>query len=232
MKKRLGIISLFVLLFLAFILVWNFSYQTGREEAYVPIENITSISLIPSETGVFERSEYAFDYVNMPVDENHQRSLETYYDNRAFHGAPPSIPHFVEDERNMGGKACLKCHEHGGFVEKFQAYSPVTPHPEMVNCRQCHVPQQTNSLFKGTNFHKVDAPEVGVNNALQGSPPVVPHQIQMHENCLSCHAGPSAPKEIRVTHPERVNCRQCHVSNNKEMTDIGVFKRTNQDEAY
>lgn len=232
MKKRLGIISLFVVLFIAFILVWNFSYQTGREEAYVPIENTTSIALIPSETGVFERSEYAFDYVNMPVDENHQRSLETYYDNRAFHGAPPSIPHAVVDERNMGGNACLKCHEHGGFVEKFQAYTPVTPHPEMVNCRQCHVPQQTNSLFKGTNFHKIDAPEVGINNALQGSPPVVPHQIQMHENCLSCHAGPSAPKEIRVTHPERVNCRQCHVLNNKEMTDIGVFKRTIQDEAY
>lgn len=225
--KRLGIISLFVILFIAFIAVWNFSYQTGREEAYIPIENNNPVPIIPSETGVFERSEHALYYANMPVDENHQRSLDTYYDNRAFHGAPPSIPHYVEDERNMGANACLKCHENGGFVEKFQAYSPVTPHPEMINCRQCHVPQHTNTLFKGTNFQMVDAPEVGVNNALQGSPPIIPHQIQMHENCLSCHAGPSAPKEIRVTHPERVNCRQCHVSNNKEMTDIGVFKRAN-----
>ena len=232
MKKRLGIITLFVILFIAFIWVWNFSYRTGQEEAYVPIENDSPISLIPSETGVFERSEYAFDYVNMPIDENHQRSLETYYNNKAFHGAPPSIPHVVEDERNMGGNACLKCHENGGFVEKFQAYTPVTPHPEMVNCRQCHVPQHTNGLFKGTDFQKIDAPEVGINNALEGSPPVIPHQIQMHENCLSCHAGPAAPREIRVTHPERVNCRQCHVTNNKEMTDIGVFKRMNQNEAY
>lgn len=230
MRKRLGIISLFVMLFMAFIWVWNFSYQTGREEAYVPIENDNPIPIIPSESGVFERSEYALDYANMPVDEKHQRSLKDYYKNRAFHGAPPSIPHPVEDDRNMGDNSCLKCHENGGYVDKFKAYTPVAPHPEMINCRQCHVPQQTNSLFKGTNFHKVDAPEEGINNALVGSPPIIPHQIQMHENCLSCHAGPSAPKEIRVTHPERINCRQCHVPNNKEMTDIGTFKRANSNE--
>ncbi|TNJ42948.1 nitrate reductase cytochrome c-type subunit [Tamlana fucoidanivorans] len=223
--KRLGIISLFIVLFLAFIFVWNLSYQAGQEEAYIPVDKESSITLMPSETGVFERSEYALDYANMPVDENHQRTLKEYYKNRAFHGAPPSIPHPVVDEISMGENKCLKCHQNGGFVDKFQAYAPVTPHPEMINCRQCHVPQQTSSLFKNTNFPQLNAPEVGVNNALPGSPPVIPHQIQMHENCLSCHAGPSAPKEIRVTHPERVNCRQCHVSNNKEVTDIGTFKR-------
>ncbi|WP_299551256.1 multiheme c-type cytochrome [Seonamhaeicola sp.] len=230
MRKRLGIISLFVILFMAFIWVWNFSYQTGREEAYVPIDNNNPVPVIPSETGVFERSEYALEYANMPVDEAHQRSLKDYYKNRAFHGAPPSIPHEVEDDRNMGDNSCLKCHQNGGYVDKFKAYTPVVPHPEMVNCRQCHLPQQTQTLFKGTNFHKVEAPEVGTNNALVGSPPIIPHQIQMHENCLSCHAGPGAPKEIRVTHPERINCRQCHVPNNKEMTDIGIFKRATSNE--
>ncbi|OEK08183.1 cytochrome C [Flavivirga aquatica] len=228
--KRLGIISLFVILFMAFIAVWNISYQSGMEEAYIPVENTNPISLIPSETGVFTRSKYALDYVNMPVDEQHQRVLKNYYKNRAFHGAPPSIPHPVEDERNMGDNSCLKCHQNGGFVNKYDAYAPVTPHPEMINCRQCHVPEHTKQLFKETNFYKADPPEVGVNNALQGSPPVIPHQIQMHENCLACHAGPSAPKEIRVSHPERVNCRQCHASNNKETEDIGIFKRTNNNE--
>ncbi len=224
--KRLGIVSLFMILLVAFIAIWNFSYQSGLEQAYLPLEKEEAQPIIPSEKGVFTRSEHALDYVNMPVDEKHQRSLKTYYDNRAYHGAPPSIPHEVEDERNMGGKACLKCHENGGFVAKLRAYTPVTPHPEKVNCRQCHVPQKTNSTFKGTNFEKVPAPKVGgVNKALQSSPPVIPHQIQLRENCLSCHAGPSAPKEIRVSHPERVNCRQCHVLNNKEVTDIGIFKR-------
>ncbi len=222
MKKRLGIISLFIILFIAFIVVWNYSYEKGREEAYIPIENNNPTPIIPSETGVFKRSKFALDYANMPVDKNHERSLNTYYKNRAYHGAPPSIPHKVE-ERNMGDNSCLKCHENGGYATKFKAYTPVTPHPEMINCRQCHVPEKTQSLFKGTNFPKINSPKVGVNNALVSSPPIIPHQIQMRENCLSCHAGSSAPKEIRVTHPERVNCRQCHVLNNKETKDIGIF---------
>jgi len=125
----------------------------------------------------------------------------------------------------MGGITCLQCHQNGGFTEKFNAYAPVTPHPEMINCRQCHVPQNTQTLFKETNFQKVSAPETGINSALQGSPPVIPHQIQMRENCLSCHAGPSAPKQIRMSHPERVNCRQCHVLNNKNNIDIGIFTK-------
>lgn len=223
--KRLGIISLFTLLFAGFIAIWNYSYQSGLEDAYVPIDAENLTPTIPSEAGVFERSNLAFYYLNMPKDEKHQRSLKSYYDNRAYHGAPPSIPHYVADERSMGGNSCLKCHENGGFVTKFNAYAPVTPHPKMINCRQCHVPEKTNSLFKGTHFTKIPAPQAGINNALDGSPPVIPHQIQMKENCLACHAGPSAPKEIKVSHPQRINCRQCHVPNNKEVTDIGIFNR-------
>lgn len=223
--KRLGIISLFVVLVVAFVAIWNRSYQTGLEEAYIPLEEKDAMVIIPSEDGVFKRSKFALDYAKMPVDEKHQRSLKTYYNNRAYHGAPPSIPHDVADERSMGENSCLKCHQDGGFVTKYNAYTPVTPHPEYENCRQCHVPQKTNKLFKGTNFVKIAAPKVGVNKALVSSPPVIPHQIQLRENCLSCHAGPSAPKEIRVSHPERVNCRQCHVLNNKEVTDIGTFIR-------
>ncbi|WP_298900467.1 nitrate reductase cytochrome c-type subunit [uncultured Psychroserpens sp.] len=230
MKKRLGIIALFVLLFIAFIWVWNYSYFQGKEEAYIPINANKELPVVASEMGVFERSKYALDYANMPIDEAHQRSLKTYYENRAFYGAPPSIPHEVEDDRNMGENSCLKCHGNGGFTEKFKAYAPVTPHPEMVNCRQCHVPQKTQILFKETQFMRGTVPSAGTNNALEGSPPVIPHQLQMRENCLSCHAGPSAPKEIRVTHPERINCRQCHVLNNKVIEDIGIFKRSNANE--
>ncbi len=228
--KRLGIISLFAFLFIAFIVVWNFSYQTGLEGAYTPVENSIKTPLIPSESAVFQRSEFAIDYSKMKIDENHQRSLNTYYKNRAFHGAPPSIPHAVESELNMGGNTCLKCHENGGFVSKFNAYAPVSPHPDLINCRQCHVPQTTKSLFVASNFPKLVAPKVGVNNPLRGSPPVIPHQIQLHENCLACHAGPSAPKEIRVMHPEQINCKQCHVLNDKETSDIGIFIRQYNDE--
>lgn len=101
MKKRLALILLFILLFIAFIVVWNYSYYIGLEEAYIPINKNKTTSIIPSESGVFERSEFALDYVNMPIDETHQRTINTYYNNRAYHGAPPSIPHKVENERNM-----------------------------------------------------------------------------------------------------------------------------------
>ncbi|MCB9426509.1 MAG: nitrate reductase cytochrome c-type subunit [Flavobacteriales bacterium] len=223
--KRVIILSLFAILLIAFAMVWKSSYESGLQEAYIPTESDSSILLIPSETGVFQRSKYALEYADMPIDKEHQRTLNEYYKNRAFHGAPPSIPHEVDDERTMGENSCLKCHQNGGYVDKYKAYTPVTPHPEMINCRQCHVAQNATDVFKGSNYIATPAPKAGINKALVSSPPVIPHQIQMRENCLSCHAGPGAPKEIRVSHPERINCRQCHVLNNKETTDIGVFNR-------
>jgi len=227
MKKRLGIISLFILLFVVFIIIWDYSYLTGLERAFTPEENNYIPIAISSEAGVFRRSSQALDYADMPVDENHQRTLKEYYERRAFPGAPPSVPHPVSDERSIGGKDCLKCHENGGFVEKWNAYAPVTPHPEMKSCRQCHVVQKTKILFKQTNFEKIPPPLVGkgINSALNGSPPGIPHSIQMRENCLACHAGPSAPKEIRTSHPQRVNCRQCHAVKDKEIIQLGIFKR-------
>ena len=81
-----------------------------------------------------------------------------------------------------------------------------------------HVAELATSTFTSYTNAKAQAPEVGngVNAAFPGGPPMIPHQIQMRENCISCHAGPSAPKEIRVTHPERVNCRQCHLPMHQE----------------
>lgn len=225
MKKRLGIISLFVLLFISFIVIWNYSYYQGKEEAYIPIDKNQVTPIIASELGVFERSKFAHDYVAMPNDPEHERTLKEYYGQRAFNGAPPSIPHTVENERSMGENRCLKCHGNGGYVTKFEAYAPVTPHPEMVNCRQCHVSVNTTSLFVETNFTKGTTPTTGVNSALVGGPPIIPHPLQMRENCLSCHAGPSAPKEIRVSHPDRINCRQCHVPNNHRPSNTEVFNR-------
>lgn len=221
--KRLYFIGLFALLILVAAIIWSKSFYTEHEEAYVQLPVESDIAFIPDEKGVFERSKFANDYSEM--DENYKgRTLETYYNNRAFHGAPPSIPHPIVNDYKIGDKSCLKCHSNGGYVAKFKAYTPVVPHPEKVNCRQCHVTVNTNGLFKGNLGGRFEKPSLG-NAAFIGGPPIIPHQIQMHENCLACHAGPSAPKEIRVTHPERSNCRQCHVVNNKEMTDIGVFIR-------
>jgi cytochrome c-type protein NapB len=222
--KRLFFIGIFALLIIATIVVWSKSYYTEQEEAYVQLPVEIGTALIPSEKGVFEGSKFANDYATIRGDYKGGRSLDTYYNNRAFHGAPPSIPHPIVNELTMGDKSCLKCHENGGYVDKFNAFTPVVPHPEKVNCRQCHVPQKTKRLFKATNSKGFPTPSIN-NEAFVGGPPVIPHQIQLHENCLACHAGPAAPVEIRVLHPERSNCLQCHVLNNKEITDIGDFIR-------
>ncbi len=221
--KRLFIIFLFTILLATTIGIWSYSYFESHEEATIETSRIQEYSTIPSESGMFERSEFAMEYANMPLDQDHQRSLKDYYNNRAFYGAPPTVPHPIE-EGSIGAKDCLKCHQNGGFVDKFQAYTPVTPHPDKANCVQCHVQVKTTSFFVPSSWVSNSAPHTG-NQALKGSPPTVPHSLQLRENCLSCHAGPSAVKEIRTTHPERVNCRQCHVINEKKTTDIGTFKR-------
>ena len=42
-----------------------------------------------------------------------------------------------------------------GLQRNLMHIRPVTPHPEKINCKQCHVTQNTQSLFKGTNFPKI-----------------------------------------------------------------------------
>ncbi len=223
--NRTVILSLLAVLFVGFLINWIYSWEQGLEEAYIPITEENELAIIPSEKAVFERSEHALDYLDMPADENHQRVLDDYYDNRAYPGAPPSIPHPVKEKLGMGGNICLQCHQNGGFVEKFNAYAPVTPHPDMINCKQCHVEQQTQSKFVDTEFYKKPAPAVGANNALPGSPPVIPHELQMRENCLACHAGPAAVKELWFDHPERINCRQCHVPKEADLEHVESFVR-------
>jgi cytochrome c-type protein NapB len=129
------------------------------------------------------------------------------------------------DEREALGKACLSCHGTGGWAPRFEAYAPVTPHPEMISCRQCHVPLnpggegrvrgaeavRPGEAVRGSvsDWQTTKPPRLH-GSAMPGSPPPIPHALQMRENCRACHAGPGAVAELRTTHPERVNCRQCH----------------------
>ena len=150
-----------------------------------------------------------------------RRDLAQFYSLRAYPGAPPVIPHDLLEDKTMGGKGCLGCHRDGGYVGLFKAYAPVTPHPTFENCRGCHVPQAKNAApFSGTTWTRNAGPEID-NQELAGAPPPIPHSLQMRENCIACHAGPAAVREIRTPHPERVYCRQCHVP----AEDSSVFQR-------
>lgn len=214
--KRLYLISLFVAIIFSGLFIVKTSINNSMEYSVIEPSAEYQHPYIAKELGGFDKNNLVENYIDMPQNNASKTTLKKYNKRRAFHGAPPYIPHNVDSERAMGQNKCLQCHEKGGFVYKWNAYTPIVPHPEKVNCRQCHVVQKNNSNFKDTNWKKREADNYYVN-ALLGSPPVIPHQIQMHENCLSCHAGVSAPLEIRVSHPERTNCRQCHVENNQEV---------------
>ena len=190
---------------------------------------------ISSEAGVFATDRSA---LAVPTDAErrsaaHPRTLAMYRSVRAYPGAPPRIPHGLTAEEFTSG-SCSGCHERGGYAARFRLYAPVTPHPEMGSCLQCHaVDDELVGLSLPTSAdgtcrqcHRLDGERPAFSattwraaawpvldqRAMEGSPPWIPHDLQMRGNCLACHAGPAAVSELRTTHPERANCRQCHVA--------------------
>lgn len=220
------VIGLFVLLALSSVFIVDASLDNDAMEASTESDPLSDKDhLLPLEQGVFDEATVNRDYGADDFQDVKGRDLDKYYANRAFHGAPPSIPHKVEDTTGIGGKTCLQCHQSGGYVPKFEAFAPVTPHPDFINCRQCHVPQLTDQLFKPTNWEHPGTPQLQ-QRALQGSPPVIPHNVHLRENCQACHTGPAAVSPIKVSHPERTNCQQCHAKGSIERsTGIDIWDR-------
>lgn len=192
-------------------------------------------ALIPEEAGVFRPTAaiVAIDPGDARHRAAHPRTLRTARALRAYPGAPPRIPHgFTADEFRTG--ACKTCHERGGFSPRFGAYVPLTPHPEMgaclqchlgndavtgvalptadpsARCRQCHDPSAIGAPKEATSWVTTAWPSLAPRTPHRPPPPI-PHDMQWRENCLACHSGPAAVAEIRTPHPERASCRQCHV---------------------
>ena len=141
-------------------------------------------------------------------DESTGRTLKQFYSRRQYPGSPPEIPHPVE----VHGKEleCLKCHADGGWTNILKRMTPVTPHPELISCNQCHVWPVTGTLFRANGWQSVPPPSLG-RSYLPGAPPPIPHDLQMREKCHACHVGPGTVVEIRMKHKWRGLCRQCHV---------------------
>lgn len=126
---------------------------------------------------------------------------------RAFDGAPPVVPHPIDQ---LTTASCMACHGEGLFIA--EVYAPPMSHDFMHNCTQCHVEQLSPAFsvprLAANSFEGLEAPLLG-HRAWQGAPPVIPHPTFMRENCMSCH-GPTGPDAIRTTHPWQTNCLQCH----------------------
>lgn len=170
----------------------------------------------------------------------HPRTLATYRRLRAFPGAPPRVPHGLTSAE-LRAPTCNTCHERGGYSQRFGAYAPLTPHPELPaclqchvvdavvtgttfpvapddRCRQCHAPGRQASSAPQLDWEPAPWPQVR-RPAIEGDPPPIPHHLEFRGNCLTCHMGPNAVAEIRTTHPERTNCRQCHVRADDNATE-------------
>lgn len=128
---------------------------------------------------------------------------------RAFNGAPPFVPHPVE---NTNDAACFACHSSGVTIAGLKA--SVMSHQFLGNCLQCHAPMapapfQNVDASVDTSFVGLPAPPQG-ERAFKGAPPTIPHSRWMRENCSACHGGPHGWAGMESTHPWRTNCTQCH----------------------
>ncbi|MFQ5674729.1 MAG: hypothetical protein ACE5G1_02445 [bacterium] len=129
---------------------------------------------------------------------------------RYYAYAPPFIPHQILNRK------CLDCHQDGLVVEGFKA--PVTPHPELQNCQQCHVRADEDvRLFKENKFVGLPEPQKVVKPQPSG-PPLIPHRVFMREQCLVCHGDASRREVTQTTHPERQNCLQCHIEQHAQVS--------------
>lgn len=137
-------------------------------------------------------------------------ALERRAERRAYNGAPPQIPHPIDQIQTQ---QCVACHWEGMRVEDRVA-DPMS-HGMHANCTQCHVvsdgPVPGPSLADGppmdNSFVGLEAPTAGAT-AWPGAPPVIPHATHMRERCSSCHGVWATG--IQSSHPWRQSCTQCH----------------------
>jgi cytochrome c-type protein NapB len=131
---------------------------------------------------------------------------------RAFEGAPPTIPH---PTGQLGDAGCRICHENGAQIG--ERIAPAMSHRVVTMCTQCHVPDSSalpgpplEAASAGSSFEGARGSATPYRYA-PGSPPQIPHSTQMRERCISCH-GPSGSRGLQTSHPERAACTQCHTA--------------------
>lgn len=134
---------------------------------------------------------------------------------RAFYTAPPEIPHVV---LGQGNRQCAYCHSEVRHIG--ERTSVRTPHIEMSNCQQCHVgPNVLNEEFEVeltiSDWLGLEEPRKG-SRAFELAPPTIPHRLFMREDCMTCHDPQQPTTGMRVPHPERSNCMQCHVADESQ----------------
>jgi nitrate reductase (cytochrome), electron transfer subunit len=247
-RRRLGLIALAVVGMAGSVVLLDGARARAREATSAAVVLNKMDDPIAWEADVFrlQPGDLAMGVGDAPRSGVRARTLAHFRDLRAYPGAPPRIPHALSPDE-FRSMTCNSCHEDGGYSARFGAYAPVTPHPEFRNCLQCHTaddgvvgvaaagrltsgeshdtraPRPSAADFVALDWKTTAWPSIN-RRAMNGSPPAIPHTLELRGNCLACHAGPSTVAEIRTTHPERANCRQCHVPATYEVEEE-VFTR-------
>lgn len=130
---------------------------------------------------------------------------------RAFDGAPPVVPHPIDQNSSA---ACLSCHGQGVVIG--ERVAPKISHPAYAGCTQCHVESQavnpgvraaaSVSMIESSFLRRES---FAGDRAYPGAPPTIPHASLMRNDCLSCH-GPGGHAGLKTSHPARQSCTQCH----------------------
>lgn len=147
---------------------------------------------------------------DVPPQTDAQRAavLSARATNRAYDGAPPTIPHAVGAAST---NECLACHARGLVVAGKRA--PRMSHEIRESCTQCHAPLaappgEPAPALADNAFVGLASPARG-ERAWPGAPPTIPHATRMRSECGSCH-GVAGALGMRTTHPFRQSCTQCH----------------------
>lgn len=141
-------------------------------------------------------------------------TLAARAERRAYDGAPPVVPHPIDEQ---SAHACVACHQGGMRIEGRRV--PVMSHEFLDNCTACHVTAAPRAFGEAPQLDNgfAGAPSPGPGaSAFEGAPPTIPHPLHMRDNCAACH-GLGGPAGLRTTHPELLNCRQCHAPSSTEL---------------
>jgi cytochrome c-type protein NapB len=187
--------------------------KSGRVPAAVNYAELPTANLRPNANWNQSLGQLKYDKPGVfdavtRTEEMRAAALADRARNRAYDGAPPTIPHPVEAR---SAAACLACHGEG--LKVGDRVASKVSHAHLTNCTQCHAEESPGGLP-----FRAEPPAnafVGVyragpgERAGPGAPPTIPHHTWMRENCTSCH-GLVARPGTRTTHPWLTNCTQCH----------------------
>jgi nitrate reductase (cytochrome), electron transfer subunit len=134
---------------------------------------------------------------------------------RAYDGAPPVVPHPIDQ---TSAASCLACHGQPTVIGGVSVAQ--ISHPPYQNCLQCHAagtgpgpgwthPSRSPALTLAANDFVGTSPPQLSRRAFDDAPPVIPHPVWMRENCMSCH-GAGGSSAVKPDHGGRQNCLQCH----------------------